>query len=69
MGMINGPGIYSPINHPENALNRRNFVLRRMNEEGFLSDGQTEEYKAKPLGLTLKLLTITRVWQPTLGRC
>jgi penicillin-binding protein 1A len=54
IGMINGPGIYSPINHPENAKNRRNFVLRRMNEEGLLSDGQAEEYKAKPLGLTFR---------------
>ncbi|MFA6086871.1 transglycosylase domain-containing protein [Mucilaginibacter sp.] len=51
VGMINGPGIYSPINHPENALRRRNFVLRRMDEEGFLSAGQADEYKQKPLGL------------------
>lgn len=55
MGMINGPGIYSPINHPDNALNRRNFVLRRMNEEGYLSDGQAEEFKQKPLGLNFKV--------------
>jgi penicillin-binding protein 1A len=51
VGMINGPGIYNPINHPENALNRRNFVLRRMKEENFLSEGQAEEYKQKPMGL------------------
>jgi penicillin-binding protein 1A len=55
MGMINGPGIYSPINHPDNALNRRNFVLRRMGEEGYLSEGQTEEFKQKPLGLIFKV--------------
>ena len=54
VGMINGPGIYNPINHPQNALNRRNFVLRRMSEERFLSDGQADEYKAKPLGLVFK---------------
>jgi penicillin-binding protein 1A len=54
MGMINGPGIYSPINHPQNALNRRNFVLRRMDEEGFLSAGQADEYKQKPLGLKFR---------------
>ncbi|HEK21617.1 MULTISPECIES: penicillin-binding protein 1A [unclassified Mucilaginibacter] len=51
IGMINGPGIYSPINHPDNALNRRNFVLRRMAEENYLSAGQAEEFKGKPLGL------------------
>jgi penicillin-binding protein 1A len=54
VGMINGPGIYNPINHPENALKRRNFVLRRMDEEGFLSAGQAEEYKQKPLGLNFR---------------
>jgi penicillin-binding protein 1A len=54
VGMINGPGIYNPINHPQNALNRRNFVLRRMDEEGFLSAGQAEEYKQKPLGLNFR---------------
>ncbi|TWR24443.1 penicillin-binding protein [Mucilaginibacter achroorhodeus] len=51
IGMINGPGIYSPINHPDNALKRRNFVLRRMAEEEKISQGQADELKAKPLGL------------------
>ncbi|MBE9584891.1 transglycosylase domain-containing protein [Mucilaginibacter sp. JRF] len=52
VGMVNGPGIYSPINHPDNALNRRNLVLRRMGEVGYLSDGQVEEFRQKPLGLS-----------------
>ncbi|MEO6151435.1 MAG: transglycosylase domain-containing protein, partial [Mucilaginibacter sp.] len=52
IGMVNGPGIYSPINHPDNAVNRRNLVLRRMGEEGYLSSGQVEEFRAKPLGLS-----------------
>lgn len=51
IGMVNGPGIYSPINHPDNALKRRNFVLRRMADENFLSEGQEEAEKAKPLSL------------------
>ena len=51
IGMVNGPGIYSPIRHPDNALSRRNFVLRRMAEEDYLSEGQLEEFKARPLGL------------------
>ncbi len=51
VGMVNGPGIYSPINHPDNAIKRRNFVLKRMADENFLSQGQAEEEKAKPLGL------------------
>ncbi len=52
VAMINGPGIYSPINHPQNALNRRNnVVLTLMEKQGYLSEGQLEEFKAKPLGL------------------
>lgn len=51
IGMVNGPGIYSPIRHPDNALKRRNLVLNRMAEQNYLSEGQVEEYKRKPLGL------------------
>jgi penicillin-binding protein 1A len=49
--MVNAPSLYNPVRHPDNALNGRNFVLRRMAEEGYLSDGQAEEYKSKPLGI------------------
>jgi penicillin-binding protein 1A len=51
IGMVNGPGIYSPIRHPDNAIKRRNLVLNRMAEQKYLSDGQAEEFKQKPLGL------------------
>lgn len=51
IGMLNAPGIYSPIRHPDRAVKRRNFVLERMGEANFLSSGQVEEYKQKPLGL------------------
>jgi penicillin-binding protein 1A len=51
VGMVNGPGIYSPIRHPDNALKRRNLILGLMAEENFLSSGQVEEFRQKPLGL------------------
>lgn len=51
VGMLNAPGIYSPIRHPERSMKRRNFVLERMGEANFLSSGQVEEYKQKPIGL------------------
>jgi len=51
VGMLNAPGIYSPINHPQRALSRRNLVLDRMEKQNYLSEGQAEEFKAKPLGL------------------
>ncbi|HEY4197222.1 MAG TPA: penicillin-binding transpeptidase domain-containing protein, partial [Mucilaginibacter sp.] len=52
IAMINGPGYYSPINHPDRALSRRNnVVLALMEKQGYLSEGQFEEFKNKPLGL------------------
>lgn len=51
VGMLNGTGLYSPLRHPDKALSRRNLVLGRMAEAGFLTDGQAEEFKKKPLGL------------------
>jgi penicillin-binding protein 1A len=52
MGMINAPSTYSPINHPDRALSRRNnVVLTLMEKQGYLSEGQLEEFKNKPLGL------------------
>ncbi|GAB2695205.1 transglycosylase domain-containing protein [Mucilaginibacter koreensis] len=51
IGMVNGPSIFSPIRHPQNAINRRNLVLRRMAAEGYLSEGQAEEFIQKPLTL------------------
>ncbi len=51
VGMINAPSRFSPTSHPDKALARRNIVLSRMATAGFLSDGQAEEFKHKPLGL------------------
>ena len=41
----------SPVRHPARALANRNFVLKRMADEGYISEGQANELKAKPLGL------------------
>jgi penicillin-binding protein 1A len=51
IGMVKGPGVYSPIRHPDRALNRRNLILGLMTKQGYLSDGQLEEFRKKPLGL------------------
>jgi penicillin-binding protein 1A len=54
IGMLNAPGFYSPINHPDRAIKRRNFVLERMGAANYLSSGQVEEFQQKPLGLDFK---------------
>ncbi len=51
IGMVKGPGLYSPIRHPDRALARRNLILGLMSKQGLLSDGQLDELKQKPLGL------------------
>ena len=51
IGMVKGPGAYSPIRHPERALKRRNLILGLMAKQNFLSGGQLEELQRKPLGL------------------
>jgi penicillin-binding protein 1A len=44
---------FDPIKRPENALNRRNKVLSRMLELGFIDAEAYEEAIAQPLGVTL----------------
>ncbi|MGA2982299.1 MAG: PBP1A family penicillin-binding protein [Terriglobia bacterium] len=51
-GLIRGPNLYLPYEHPKRAAERRNFVLGRMREAGFIGAGQAEQASATPLGLT-----------------
>jgi penicillin-binding protein 1A len=51
IGMVKGPGIYSPIRHPDRALSRRNLILGLMTKQGYLTEGQLDELKQKPLGI------------------
>jgi len=50
-GIFRGPSIYSPYNNPTVTLNRRNHVLTRMAEEGFITREQAEEAKKQPLNV------------------
>jgi len=50
-GIFRGPSIYSPYNNPTVTLNRRNHVLTRMAEEGFITKEQAEEAKKQPLNV------------------
>jgi len=57
VGMLKGTGVYSPIRHPDRALARRNTILGLMEKQGFLTDGQLAELKAKPIGLNFSPIT------------
>ncbi|MCX7974921.1 MAG: PBP1A family penicillin-binding protein [Candidatus Aminicenantes bacterium] len=48
-GIFRGPEVYSPYTNPEVTLRRRNHVLNRMAEEGFISKEEAEEAKKKPI--------------------
>ncbi|MGH2622775.1 MAG: transglycosylase domain-containing protein, partial [Sphingobacterium sp.] len=45
VGMLKGPGAYSPVRYPENALRRRNLVLQNMKSQNFISSEEFEKYK------------------------
>jgi penicillin-binding protein 1A len=50
-GIFRGPARYSPYNAAELTLNRRNHVLTRMVEEGYLAKAVAETTKKKPLAV------------------
>jgi penicillin-binding protein 1B len=54
VGMIRGPGFYSPWTHPENALGRRNQVLAMMAEQEVISEKQRAAAANRPLGNVAK---------------
>jgi penicillin-binding protein 1A len=47
------PSQYSPVHHPNVAKQRRNLVLQAMAEAGYISEGEADEAKKKPLVLNL----------------
>ena len=50
-GMIHSPGGTSPIEHPDRALERRNWVLQRMGDLGWVKPDRVKQAKSEPLGV------------------
>jgi len=48
-GMIKSPSLYNPITNPEKARERRDFVLQRMYEKGFLTREQYQKALAEKI--------------------
>lgn len=55
--LIKNPNGRSPLNNPEMNRIGRNYVLMRMEEEGFISGGDMAAFQAKPLVLDPKPLS------------
>lgn len=58
VGLVQGPSLYNPWRNPETAKRRRDIVLNNMLVMGYLTQGQYETEKARPLNVITK---------PTLG--
>jgi penicillin-binding protein 1A len=53
-GLPKGPGVYSPINHPDRATKRRNLVINAMLEDGKITAAQAADARSAPLILHLQ---------------
>ena len=51
-GIIPSPSLFDPIEHPEDAKVRRDYVLGRMVADGYLDAARAEQLKAKPVRTT-----------------
>ncbi|HHI75941.1 MAG TPA: peptidase, partial [Gammaproteobacteria bacterium] len=48
-GLPKAPSAYNPLSNPQRAVERRNYVLRRMRELGYISQEQFQEASAAPI--------------------
>lgn len=51
VGVVNAPTRYSPRSNPDRALARRNTVISRMREKGYLTRAQRDSIQALPIEL------------------
>jgi penicillin-binding protein 1B len=51
VGLLKGPAYYNPRRHPQRALERRNLVLAKMTEAGFITNEQLLAARSTPLGV------------------
>ena len=54
IGISNSPSAYDPVSHPDASKNKRDDVLKSMNEVGYLSNEDYEEVVSSPLKIVQK---------------
>lgn len=52
-GLPKAPSKYNPVANPERALTRRNWIIGRMHELGYITKAQYDEAINSPIGLNL----------------
>ncbi|MBI1308737.1 MAG: PBP1A family penicillin-binding protein [Proteobacteria bacterium] len=55
-GMPQAPTRYNPVKNPKSATARRNIVIGRMRDEGYITADQAKTAQATPLGLRVSTL-------------
>lgn len=55
VGMLKGPGIYSPVRYPQNAIRRRNVVIESMRKEGYITREESLNLQKEPLVLDMRI--------------
>ncbi len=51
-GVVNAPTRYSPIRNPERSLGRRNLVLQKMAENGYITQAECDSISLIPIDMT-----------------
>ena len=51
-GVVNAPTRFSPIRNPERSIGRRNLVLKKMAENGYITDAEYDSLSQIPLDMT-----------------
>lgn len=61
VGVPQSPTYNSPIDHPDNALKRRNTVLDRMVKNGYITQGEADAAKAEEIVLNTTKPSVTGI--------
>ncbi len=51
-GVVNAPTRFSPVRNPENSLTRRNLVLKKMAENGFITSTECDSLSLIPIDMS-----------------
>lgn len=52
-GLPKAPSAYNPVVNPERAMERRNWIIGRMHQEGFITASEKDAAIAEPMGLNI----------------
>ncbi len=61
-GIPNSPGSYDPLLHEDNALKRRDLILKNMYENELITEEEYEQAKSEKIVLNPRKTSFTRTW-------